>query len=1387
MTRVSWRRRRVWPDVRIGIPVLAVIALATSNDTGATIGGAFIANTRDGASIPAANERAARDAYGRLPLAFVPNAGQSDPRVRFSAQANGVGFFFTQKEAVFSFAKGKKWVVLRLAFRGANPKARIEGQKRGPGKVNYLLGNDPSKWHSNLPTYRQVIYRDLWPGIDMVFGGGSDGLKYEFVVRPAAKVSDIRLAYRGADRLSLSPAGQLLIETPLGVLRDDRPRSYQVINGKQVAIASRFALHQDTGTYGFALAGYDSRRPLAIDPGLVYSTFLGGSGNDQTALPGSPIAVDGRGAVYLIGNTSSSDFPTTSGAFQRTGRGAFVTKLDASGSTLIYSTFLGGSQGASGAGIAVDEDGNAYVTGDTVSSDFPITPGAFQQAHGGSGASPEDGFVTKLNASGSELLYSSYLGGNNNDLGFDITIDRNGNAFVTGLTRSPNFPTTPSAFQTTHGNCPPVGGLPARDCNLDAFVTKVNASGSALVYSSYLGGGVSADNGTGIDVDQDGSIYVTGISSGVEDWQLGDVFVAVSNRQYKVYSSTGAFKETISDALGASGTTAGCAYNRALGRLYTTSYSSNEVVAYYESPSGGGQPLRHNVAQTINTGAQGAAHPESIAFAANGDFYVGHADGNGDIQRYNGAGTYQQSYDVVGEFRGSAWIDLAADQKTVYYTSGGVQVKRYNVATGTQLPDFATLPDDGAAQAVRLLPPYDGSGGILVGQLTSVKRLNASGTVVQTYGVPGESGWVGLDLDPNGTSFWAGAVFSGNVYRFNISSGAIELGPISVGPPGTATGICAKREPAFPTTPGALQRTMGGIADAFVAKLDPSGSTLVYATYLGGSGNESMGRPSIAVDGSGSAYVTGATDSSDFPTTQTAFQRTFRGGQDAFVTKLNAGGSALDYSTFLSGTESNSGVEGKDIVVDGSGSAYVTGAARTFTFPITPGAFQQANGGDGSSPSDAFVTKFNAIGSDLLYSSYLGGCKAEEGFGIAVDALGTVYVAGITQSPNFPTMGAFQPTFGGILDAFVTKLSLDPVTEPFVSTCGGSGTIVVRKQTLPAGSSQSFAFMTSYGPGFSLSDGQSNTSGPLPAGPYSVSETVVAGWDASASCSDGSPPSNIGLSAGETVTCTFVNTKRGLARVVKTVNGAAPSGGQSFAFELRQGASATSAGTILESKSATAANGGVIDFATTLVRATTYALCETVMPGWMTTLAPPFYVVYNPSGDNSTVCTDFTVQPGETKSFAIDNKPPPGGLARTIGFWKNWASCASSNGKQKPVLDQTLAAADPAGITIGTLTLHSGDCLKAIRLLNKSTIDTGNKMASDPAFNLAAQLLAAKLNVVAGAGTCPAAVNAINNGQALLAATHFNGSTHDKLSPAQATQANSLATTLDRYNNNLLC
>jgi Prealbumin-like fold domain len=363
-----------------------------------------------------------------------------------------------------------------------------------------------------------------------------------------------------------------------------------------------------------------------------------------------------------------------------------------------------------------------------------------------------------------------------------------------------------------------------------------------------------------------------------------------------------------------------------------------------------------------------------------------------------------------------------------------------------------------------------------------------------------------------------------------------------------------------------------------------------------------------------------------------------------------------------------------------------------------------------------------------------------------------------------------------------------------------NGRIEIEKQTLPNGSAATFDFTGDVSG--TLSDGGSTGANVAP-GNYSSVESAKAGWDlTSIVCDDSNSTGVIGtgvatfiVAPGETVRCVFTNRQRGLAKVIKTVNGAPPSGTQSFTFQLRTGASDTQAGQIVESATADVNNGGIINFATQLIPGTTYQLCEIVMPGWMTTLGPPLYVVFNPSGDNSTVCTDFSVQPGETKTFTIDNKPPPGGLARTIGFWKNWASCAPSNGRQKPILDQTLALALSTNSPLywgaksdGTLLyLKNLTCSDAVSLLNKSNIKTGKKMSSDPAFNLAAQLIAAELNVVAGAGTCPNAITAINAASALLAAVHFDGTKHDSLSASQAAQMNSLATTLDKYNNNTLC
>lgn len=341
----------------------------------------------------------------------------------------------------------------------------------------------------------------------------------------------------------------------------------------------------------------------------------------------------------------------------------------------------------------------------------------------------------------------------------------------------------------------------------------------------------------------------------------------------------------------------------------------------------------------------------------------------------------------------------------------------------------------------------------------------------------------------------------------------------------------------------------------------------------------------------------------------------------------------------------------------------------------------------------------------------------------------------------------------------------------------------------------------------------------LQEGNYTVTETQKApAWVLTGAAPDANSDKvcefavNFPQDYGKTFSCTFNNQKQGKARVVKTVQGAPPSGTQAFAFQLREGASTTQNGSTIDSGVANLANGGVINFAKYLVPGNTYQLCEIVMVGWSTSLGtfvpasfnPPDGIAPNPGVDNSILCVNFTVAAGETKTFTVDNTPPPGGRALTIGFWKNWTSC-DAKGSQKPVLDQTLAAAEPTGIVVsaGTgfyppfgptlhLVLHGNtatpdvapSCQNAVRLLDKSTMATGKKSASDPAFNLAAQLVAAELNYVGGAGKTGAATSAINEAVLLLGVVSFNGNTHGTISPTRAARMNTLAKILDDYNNN---
>jgi hypothetical protein len=382
-----------------------------------------------------------------------------------------------------------------MKLAGANARAGVTGADALPGKSNYFIGSDPSQWRTNVPTYGAVKYAAVYPGIDLVYHGNQRLLEYDFLVAPGADPRAIGIRFQGARKLTVNGDGALVIGFGGSEVIEPAPVVYQEVGGRRQTVAGRYVL-RGKGRVGFGVATYDRRRPLVIDPTLVYSTLLGCCWlNDFAA-----IAVDGSGNAYVTGEISPSNFPTTPGAFQTTPGGvqdAFVSKLDPAGSALVYSTYLGGDGGTLGTGIAVDASGNAYVTGYTDSPYFPTTPGAFQTTFSGDPSNTVHAFVSKLNAVGSALVYSTYLGGSEDDFGYGIAIDPSGCAYVTGDTRSPNFPTTRGAFQTTYGG------------NSDVFVTKLNAAGSVLVYSTYLGGG-DGDYAQGIALDASGNAYVVG-------------------------------------------------------------------------------------------------------------------------------------------------------------------------------------------------------------------------------------------------------------------------------------------------------------------------------------------------------------------------------------------------------------------------------------------------------------------------------------------------------------------------------------------------------------------------------------------------------------------------------------------------------------------------------------------------------------------------------------------------------------------------------------------------------------------------------------------------------------------------------------------------------------
>lgn len=494
-----------------------------------------------------------------LPLSFEANQGQSDSRVKYLSRGDGYSLFLTDSAAVLALSKADPSIVERerephiakrskvdviwLELAGTGTGLRVSGAEELPGKANYFIGNDPAEWRAGVSTYAKVKYQNVYPGVDLVYYGNQRQLEYDFVVSANADPKTLRLRFEGVQHLSLTPSGDLTINGKNGEIAFRKPVVYQMRNGVRESVAGRFQL-VGGNSVRFAVGSYDHARALIIDPVLAYSTYLGGSGGDS----GNAITVDAAGDFYVVGGTTSPDFPVTTDAFQKVNNGmafdngfyennVFVTKFNPRGSALIYSTYLGGTTndetppgtyvGDVATGIAIDAAGDAYVTGYASSYNFPVTRNAYQKVNKtyGSGtfySNPvgNNAFVTKLSPTGSALIYSTYFGGSGafsdtgeqyyGDTPVGIAIDPAGNAYIAGTTGSADLPVTSNAFQKVNK----AGGGA-----LNVFITKFNSAGSGLIYSTYLGGSgffdgrnLDADTAGGIVIDSAGDAYVTGTS-----------------------------------------------------------------------------------------------------------------------------------------------------------------------------------------------------------------------------------------------------------------------------------------------------------------------------------------------------------------------------------------------------------------------------------------------------------------------------------------------------------------------------------------------------------------------------------------------------------------------------------------------------------------------------------------------------------------------------------------------------------------------------------------------------------------------------------------------------------------------------------------------------------
>lgn len=932
---------------------------------------------------PEAEPGALSRTIGRVPAPIAASVGASGTTLRMSDSTATV--FFGRAHVALALCSrsrtegwGLHWGLVGAREQDPRPEQPLAA------RIHRLVG-DPSTWQKDLPAYGSVVYPDARPGLDLRIESRPQGMEYSIHARAGADLRSLRWRYHGALSVEAIDGSQALrIRTGLGDLREDGLLAYQDGPAGRVTIPAWYETNGGD-EYSIRLGDYDRNRPLVIDPVIGWSTLLGGDQGTQNPVPSDSahaITRDASGFLYVTGHTQCTDLPIVGGfdpAFSGDESDAFVLKIDPTGPTIVWSSYLGGSRTETGFAIGVDALSNVYVAGQTESWDFPNS-GGFDQTWNGS----LDGFITKVNADGASLAWSTYIGGSV----FGLAVTPAGDAYAVGS--STTVP-TPGGFDPT----PQPGG--------DGFILKLSTTG-ALVYGSYLSG-----SGWGVAVDASGSAYVTGATTTDGLATLGayqtTVIGVVSSFAMKIAPNGGSV--VWYTYLG------GNTISTEVGRAIQIDGSGNVYV--------GGQ-------------TQGNTFTTAMSFGT-----TPLQNGAGFVAKLNPTGTALVWSVILGGSSIDVLWCLAVDSSQNVYVGGQTSSSDFPTAGGFQsfvgADGFVTkiAPDGGSLVWSSFLGGnwedivydlvVDGAGNVFLAGDTRSSDFPTNGGFDTTYGAPpfGYGEAFVTKVNAVGTSLGWSSYYGG--HRGASDDRAHEVAVDAAGNV-YITGYSTALD--FPVA-GAWDSTLGGTADAFVSKISSSGNGVIWSTYVGGAGSE-MGF-GIAVDSSGNVFVAGATSSTDYPLVN-AFDATidvFEG----FVSKLSPSGSSLLWSSFLGGA----GVEAvRSLAVDDSGHVYVVGETNAGDFPGLAGGFDST-----LSAQDAFVARIDDAGPSLAWTSFLGGSSSENAFGVAVDAAGRVYVSGKTLSTDFPIVGGFQAVYGGGTgDAFIVKINPAVPAIQWSSFLGGS-------------------------------------------------------------------------------------------------------------------------------------------------------------------------------------------------------------------------------------------------------------------------------------------------------------------------------------------------------------